>query len=255
LSSAKRQENDQMHNRYVTLNTPAAAILLALAAGTGMAAPPAPQAAYTAMSPEELADYLIFEAGGFDLEAETQDGSTARERMTQDRTQKVCSALARSGKDLDRATAAKISALADDSIEFPEGGVALGDWKRGEEIARSGFGYRIGHRVDDHDSQTPGGNCYACHQLDPNEIAYGTVGPSLTGYGKLRGTSEAMLKHTYQILYNANLFFPCTTMPRFGHHGTLTKEQIADVMAYLLDPESPVNQEVPQTAEAEQTPE
>ncbi|MBK1631138.1 sulfur oxidation c-type cytochrome SoxX [Thiohalocapsa halophila] len=216
------------------------------------AAPPAPEAAYTAMSPEELADYLIFEAGGFDLDAQTQDGGTARERMTQDRTQKVCSAIARSGKDLDRATAAKISALADDSIEYPDGGVELGDWKRGEEIARSGYGYRIGHRVDDHDSRTPGGNCYACHQLDPNEIAYGTVGPSLTGYGRLRGASDAMLKHTYQILYNPNLFFPCTTMPRFGHHGTLTQAQIADVMAYLLDPESPVNQEPPKTADAEQ---
>jgi sulfur-oxidizing protein SoxX len=229
-----------------------AAVLLALPVAV-VAAPPAPAAAYTAMSPEELADYLIFEAGGFDLEAKTQDGGTARERMTQDRTQKVCSAIARSGKNLDRATAAKISALADETIEFPEDGVALGDWKRGEEIARSGYGYRIGHRVDDHDSQPPGGNCYACHQLDPNEIAHGTVGPSLTGYGRLRGTSEAMLKHTYQILYNPNLFFPCTTMPRFGHHGTLTQQQIADVMAYLLDPESPVNQEPEQTAEAAQT--
>ena len=239
-----------MTNRHLAL-TATAALLFMLATAT-TAAPPAPEAAYTAMSPEELADYLIFEAGGFDLDAQTQDGGTARERMTQDRTQKVCSAIARSGKDLDRATAAKISALADDSIEYPDGGVELGDWKRGEEIARSGYGYRIGHRVDDHDSRTPGGNCYACHQLDPNEIAYGTVGPSLTGYGRLRGTSDAMLKHTYQILYNANLYFPCTTMPRFGHHGTLTQAQIADVMAYLLDPESPVNQEPPKTADAEQ---
>ena len=133
------------------------------------------------MSPEELADYLIFEAGGFDLDAKTQDGGTARERMSQDHTQKVCSALARSGKDLDRVTAAKISALADDSIQYPEGGVELGDWQRGEEIARSGYGYRI------------------------------------------------------------------------GHHGTLTQAQIADVMAYLLDPDSPVSQEPPQTANAEQT--
>lgn len=239
-----------MTKQHVALTAAVAALLMIGA--TAAAAPPAPEAAYTAMSPEELADYLIFEAGGFDLDAQTQDGGTARERMTQDRTQKVCSAIARSGKDLDRATAAKISALADDSIEYPDGGVELGDWKRGEEIARSGYGYRIGHRVDDHDSRTPGGNCYACHQLDPNEIAYGTVGPSLTGYGRLRGTSEAMLKHTYQILYNANLYFPCTTMPRFGHHGTLTQAQIADVMAYLLDPESPVNQEPPKTADAEQ---
>jgi L-cysteine S-thiosulfotransferase len=240
---------DRMMIRYPTLVAAATAALLALPAAT--AAPPSPQAAYTAMSPEELADYLIFEAGGFDLEAGTQTGGTARERMVQDRTQKVCSAIARAGAQLDRATAAKISALADASIVLPEDGLKLGDWQRGEAVARSGFGYRIGHNPDDHDSQPPGGNCYACHQLDPNETAYGTVGPSLTGYGRLRGTSEPMLKHTYQILYNAHLFFPCTTMPRFGHHGTLTPEQMADVMAYLLDPESPVNQDLPQTMEAD----
>jgi sulfur-oxidizing protein SoxX len=87
--------------------------------------------------------------------------------------------------------------------------------------------------------------------FDPNEIAHGTVGPSLTGYGTQRGTSDAMLKHTYRIIYNAHLFFPCTTMPRFGHNGTLTQEQIRDVMAYLLDPESPVNQKPEQTAQAD----
>ena len=234
-------------------NSAATGVACAIAAilmTTANAAPPSPQAAYSSMSPEQLAEYLIFEAGGFDLDEETQEGRVARDRMTQDRIQKVCSAIGRSGEQLDRATAAKISALAEESIKFPEGEIALGDWRRGEEIARSGFGYRIGHRVDDHGSQPPGGNCYACHQLDPNEIAHGTVGPSLMGYGRLRGTSDAMLKHTYQILYNPHLFFPCTNMPRFGHHGTLTQEQIRDVMAYLLDPESPVNQQPPQTAEA-----
>lgn len=240
-----------MNHHTTTVTVFAAAALLGLTT-SATAAPPAPQAAYTSMSPEELAEYLVFEAGGFDLDATTQDGGTARERMIQDRTQKVCSAINRSGEELDRATAAKISALAEETIDFPEDGVALGDWKRGEAIARSGYGFRIGHRVDDHASRTPGGNCYACHQLDPNEIAYGTVGPSLTGYGRLRGTSDAMLNHTYKILYNAHTFFPCTNMPRFGHHGTLTQEQITDVMAYLLDPESPVNQEVTETAGNEQ---
>jgi sulfur-oxidizing protein SoxX len=60
-----------------------------------------------------------------------------------------------------------------------------------------------------------------------------------------------MLKHTDQIIYNAHLFFPCTNMPRFGHNGTLTEEQISDVMAYLLDPESPVNQVLEQTVQSD----
>jgi sulfur-oxidizing protein SoxX len=31
-------------------------------------------------------------------------------------------------------------------------------------------------------------------------------------------------------------------MPRFGHNGILSEEQIRDVVALLMDPESPVNQ-------------
>jgi sulfur-oxidizing protein SoxX len=30
-------------------------------------------------------------------------------------------------------------------------------------------------------------------------------------------------------------------MPRFGHNGILTDQQIRDVVALLLDPQSPVN--------------
>ncbi len=127
-----------MNHHTTTVTVFAAAALLGLTT-SATAAPPAPQAAYTSMSPEELAEYLVFEAGGFDLDATTQDGSTALERMIQDRTQKVCSAINRSGEELDRATAAKISALAEETIDFPEDGVALGDWKRGEAIARSGY--------------------------------------------------------------------------------------------------------------------
>ncbi|MCF7985222.1 MAG: sulfur oxidation c-type cytochrome SoxX [Thiohalocapsa sp.] len=233
-------------------HTPALlAALLTMAAAGSASADSADGGApdYTAMSPQALAEYLIFEAGGFDLDAPTQEGGTARDRMVQDEIQQICTELKLSGKPLDRATAARISALADESMKYPEKGIALGDWKKGEQIARSGYGFRIGHRNDDHAAEEPGGNCYACHQLDPNEVAYGTVGPSLAGYGSLRGTSDAMLKHTYDILYNAHLYFPCTNMPRFGYHGTLTEQQISDVMAYLLAPDSPVNQQPPATAE------
>jgi len=31
-------------------------------------------------------------------------------------------------------------------------------------------------------------------------------------------------------------------MPRIGAKGVLTQQQIADVMAYLFDPESPINE-------------
>jgi len=70
----------------------------------------------------------------------------------------------------------------------------------------------------------------------------GNIGPSLTGYGKLRGNSEAMLKYTYDLIYNPHAYFACTKMPRLGANGVLSEEQISHILAYLFDPESPVNQ-------------
>ncbi|MGD2075418.1 MAG: sulfur oxidation c-type cytochrome SoxX [Gammaproteobacteria bacterium] len=219
----------------------AALVTLSVIGGGVAAADPSKsgKADYTAMSPEELADYLVFEAQGFRLDQETQEGATVRERLEQDELQRICSALQGASAGAD--TASKVTAMAREAISYPEGGIKLGDWKKGEEVARSGYGFRVGHKTDDHSSRPPGGNCYACHQLDPAEIAYGTLGPSLTGYGKTRGTGEAMLKYTYDVIYNPHAYFPCTKMPRFGVNGVLTQEQIADVMAYVMHPDSPVN--------------
>lgn len=194
---------------------------------------------YTSMSAEELADHLIFEQKGFDLDQKTQEGGTVRDRLEQDEIQKACSAL--KGGSIDDATATKVTKIAKDNMKYPEGGIELGDWKKGEALVLSGFGFRVGHNTDDHADSEPGGNCQACHQLDPADINYGTLGPSLTGYGKTRGTSEEMRKYTYGIIYNAHATFPCTNMPRFGANGFLTEEQILDIMAYLMDPDSPVN--------------
>jgi L-cysteine S-thiosulfotransferase len=213
------------------------AVLLAGA----MATQASDKADYTAMSPEELAEYLIYEAGGFNIAQEVQEGGTAGERMVQDELQKACSVIG--GEKPDAATLAAVSNAARDTITYPEGGIKLGDWKKGADLAWSGFGFRIGHNFDDHETREPGGNCYNCHMLAPErEIASGTVGPSLTGFGNTRGTGEATLKYVYDIIYNAHAYFPCTYMPRFGHKNLLTEEQIADLMAYVLDPESPVNQ-------------
>ena len=43
------------------------------------------------------------------------------------------------------------------------------------------------------------------------------------------------------MLYNSNALFPCSNMPRFGHRGILTEDQLKDLMALLFDPASPVN--------------
>jgi len=61
-------------------------------------------------------------------------------------------------------------------------------------------------------------------------------------YGKIRGNSQAIIDYTHDVVYSPHGIFPCTHMPRFGANGVLTQQQIADVLAYLIDPESPVNQ-------------
>ena len=195
---------------------------------------------YTAMSSKDLAEYLIFEKKGFKLDAKTQEGGTVKDRLTQDKIQQACST--KQGAAADAKNSIKVQTIAQKSMVLPKGGIKLGDWKKGEAVARSGYGYRVGHKVDDHSKRDPGGNCYACHQLDPKEIAYGTLGPSLKGYGKARGTGDAMLKYTYEVIYNPHAYFPCTQMPRFGTNKVLTQEQILNVIAYLMDPDSPVNQ-------------
>ena len=196
------------------------------------------------MAPAELgaallAEHLILETDSFDLAQPTQEGTTGRDRLVQDEIQKLCSL--RAGEQLDPKVASKVSELALVTIKYPEGGVKLGDWKKGRELAWSGFGFRTAHKPDDHSKSAPGANCYNCHQLALDRQG-GSIGPALTSYGKLRGSSDDILKYTYGVIYNAHAYFPCTNMPRLGANGILTEEQIADVMAYLIEPASPVNQ-------------
>ena len=114
----------------------------------------------------------------------------------------------------------------------------IGDVAAGEAVARRGRGLQS----SDDPSEPVGGNCYACHELAADELAFGTLGPSLRNYGKLRGNSQFVLDFTWGKLYNSNAHKPCSNMPRFGHQSILTEQQLKDVMAYLLDPASPVNQ-------------
>ena len=86
-----------------------------------------------------------------------------------------------------------------------------------------------------------GGNCYACHQLTKAEVSYGTIGPSLLDYGKIRKFSEADTKAAYEKIYNAQAAYPCSNMPRFGTNKVLTIDQIKDLVALVMSPDSPVN--------------
>ena len=87
-----------------------------------------------------------------------------------------------------------------------------------------------------------GANCYACHHLAPQELSYGTIGPSLYQFAKLRGYGVETQRYAYGKIFNADAFAACSTMPRFGHNKILTEQQIKDLTALLTDPQSPVNQ-------------
>ena len=159
-------------------------------------------------------------------------------RMQQDETQRLCS---RYRNNPPPEIAERILRSQQQTIEYPQGGKLMGDWKEGEKLASIGTGGHIGRIQPDPPDRKKGGNCYACHMMAPKEVAAGTIGPSLTGYGKLRGNSPETVKYTYERIYNAQAFTPCSMMPRFGHNGWLTPQQIADAVAFLLDSESPVN--------------
>jgi L-cysteine S-thiosulfotransferase len=160
-------------------------------------------------------------------------GQATMDRVVQDGLQRVCT------ESNDRPPAALAKQLEADqmkTIAFPEGSL-IGDWKRGERIAQGGRGLTWSDRAG-----TPGeGSCYNCHQVGPQEQSFGTLGPSLLGFGKTRGSGAEMQRYVYGKIYNAKAYNLCSQMPRLGHSGTLTAEQIKDLVALLLDPASPVN--------------
>lgn len=126
-------------------------------------------------------------------------------------------------------------------IVYPKSGELLGDWKNGMDLASKGKGGMIGFIQPDKPGQKKYGNCYACHQLDAAEISYGTIGPSLLHYGKNRDYSDDGVRYVYGKIYNSATDSACSLMPRYGHHGWLTPEEIADLTALLMSPDSPVN--------------
>jgi len=162
-------------------------------------------------------------------------GQAGLDRLNQDETQQICSELA--GKAPAKNVAEKIEKLNLATIKYPADGKLLGDWKTGERIAQEGRGKQF----SDDPKGPVGANCYACHQLAPQELSYGTIGPSLYQFAKLRGYGAEIQRYAYGKVFNADAYSACSSMPRFGHNGILTEQQIKDVTALLMDPESPVN--------------
>lgn len=178
------------------------------------------------------------------IKAGFRDQGIARvDRLEQDLGQQACS----SDQAPPEAVARRIEAESLASVKWPAGGQYIGDWREGEKLAQNGRGMTWT------DSSTAtranGAQCYNCHQISKEEISFGTIGPSLYQYGKLRGVkdpsdpaSAAVVQYTWAKMWNSKAYSACSNMPRFGHMKLLDEQQIRDVMALLLDPKSPVNQ-------------
>ena len=166
-----------------------------------------------------------------------ENGQARLDRLDQDEAQRLCSNVPPA--TLSKANAAQIEKTNLASIKYPADGKLMGNWQQGERIAQTG----VGKQYSDDPKAPSGGNCYACHQLSKAEISFGTIGPSLYNYGKMRGGASAELqRYTYGRIYNPQAYSACSNMPRFGHNGILTEQQLKDVTALLLDANSPVNQ-------------
>jgi sulfur-oxidizing protein SoxX len=156
-------------------------------------------------------------------------------RLSPDETMKACSAHENA---LPAALFEEVQKRERATIAYPDDGRFLGDWKKGERLAQSGYGLRF----TDYPPRNPnGGNCYGCHQLTKQEVSFGTIGPSLLGYGKARGSAPEAVRAAYEKIYNPHATAACSLMPRFGANKVLSVEQIKDLVALLMDPESPVN--------------
>jgi sulfur-oxidizing protein SoxX len=191
--------------------------------------------AATAMNDKQETEQAAKRAGDVLRASFAAKGIAGMDRLDQDEIQRICTEYAE--KPLPSDVADKIQKSQLVTVKKPASGKLIGDWKTGEKLAQDGRGFQFSDAADG----PRGGNCYACHQITPQEISYGNIGPSLLYYGKLRGNSEAIVEYTYNKVYNSNAYNACSNMPRFGHKQILTPEQIADVVALLLDPESPVN--------------
>jgi len=130
----------------------------------------------------------------------SERGQAKLDRLDQDEAQRLCSIPPSATLPKDVAAAIEKANLA--TIKYPADGKLLGNWRDGEKIAQSG----IGKQYSDDPKLPSGANCYACHQLTKEEISFGTIGPSLYNFGKLRGNTDAIQRYAYGKVYNSQAF-------------------------------------------------
>lgn len=170
------------------------------------------------------------------------EGIATKQRLEQDLGQRACSADHPPPEHVVK----QIEAEALASIKWPANGQYLGDWREGEKLAQNGRGMTWTDKSTA--TSANGASCYNCHQISKQEVSYGTIGPSLYNYGKIRGVKDvadpanaAIVQYTWAKMWNSKAYSACSNMPRFGHAALLDEGQLRHLMALLLDPNSPVN--------------
>jgi len=183
--------------------------------------------------PAHAADYLAEAAAMIKRDFKPR-GIATMDRVVEDAVQAICN---RSRDNPPKEIGQRLEQDQLAAVRWPADGKLLGDWRSGERIAQSGRGMTW----SDSASAPGGGSCYNCHRIGPQETSFGTLGPSLHQFGKIRGYGPDVQKYAYGKIYNAKAYNLCSQMPRFGHVGALTEQQIKDLVALLMDPDSPVN--------------
>ena len=158
-------------------------------------------------------------------------------RLVPDETMRQCSAHRNTPP---KAVAEAIQQREKATIVYPPDGKFVGDWKKGEAIAQSGYGLRF---TDYPPRSANGGNCYACHQMTKQEVSYGTLGPSLLA---LRQDCAISARPTPRRPTRRSTIrrrrFRARNMPRFGTNKVLTIEQIKDAGGAADEPGQPGQQ-------------
>jgi sulfur-oxidizing protein SoxX len=113
-----------------------------------------------------------------------EQGIAKMDRLALDASNQACSEAA--GKPLDEKLAKSIEEANLQTVKLPSDGKYLGNWSEGEKIAQNGRGLTW----SDKPGEANGGSCYNCHQISKAELSFGSIGPSLYNYGKLRGVSN-----------------------------------------------------------------
>jgi sulfur-oxidizing protein SoxX len=196
-----------------------AALVLPAAGATSQSDKPAPR---TPLDPAPALDAMLRESWpGIDEEW--------RARLAQDPIQRLCT---RYRNKPPKRVADAIRRTAQAGIVYPTDGNLIGDPKRGEAIAQSGYGLRF---TDTARGRPNGGNCYACHRISKAEESYGTLGPDLSGFAKSQPLTEATARRLYEKIFNPHATEPCSVMPRFGANGVLSPDDIRHLVALVAE--------------------